>query len=181
ADYLNEQLTIYGRKHDITNRLLSSAAKPGDLQAVIDEAAEYDVILVPAFVYVRSWSGIINLAPAQRDFIDRLVSTGKPVILVSLGNPYIIMGLQKPDAYVATYSGSRASQKAVAQALFGKAPMHGRLPVTIPDEYPFGAGMDLEQVELRTGYAEEVGMVGVKLSRIDSLMHAAISDTAFPG
>src|SRR5690606_11074935 len=103
-------------------------------------------------------------------------------VLISFGNPYMAGGLQEqPAAYIAAYGASEASQKAVAEALFGETGFSGRLPITIPDLYAYGEGVQREQVTLRRGFPEEVGMDSPTLARVDSLMRASIANQAFPG
>ncbi len=166
----------------LATRLLDRRSEPDDYRRVLDEAAAYDVILVPAYLYVRSGSGQIGLPEAQRAFLDDLIATGKPVVLLSFGNPYVVVGLkQQPAAYVAAYGASEASQKAAAQALFGETGFEGRLPVTLPGLYAFGDGVRTEQTALRRGFPEEAGLRSATLARIDSLLRAAIRARAFPG
>jgi beta-glucosidase-like glycosyl hydrolase/CubicO group peptidase (beta-lactamase class C family) len=165
----------------IQSVLLDDRSNAEDYEKVLSSIGDYDVIVVPAFVYVRSWSGRINLAEKNLDFLNTLVSGEAPVVLVSFGNPYIVIGLSQPDAYIAAYGASGASQEAVADALTGRAGFHGRLPITIPDLYHYGEGIQLQQTMIREGYAAEAGMSGDRLRQVDSLLHAAISDKAFPG
>lgn len=181
GQFFTGQLRMFGGRNVITARTITPGAGQDQIVAVLNEVSRHDVVVIPAFVYVRAWTGRISLAPEQQELIGQIVRSGKPVVLISFGNPYIVTGIELPDSYLAAYSGSEASQKAVAQALFGKSPVHGRLPIAIPGLYAFGQGMDLEQVVPRQGYPEEIGMSGQAIGRIDSLMIAAIDSGAFPG
>ncbi|GIV58443.1 MAG: beta-N-acetylhexosaminidase [Rhodothermaceae bacterium] len=166
----------------VARRLVDQRTSDAEQERLLREATRYDVVLVPAYVRVRSWSGRINLSEDQRVFLDRLIAQTPPVVLISFGNPYIVMGLaRQPAAYLAAYGGSDASQKTTAQALFGQSDVGGRLPVTIPGLYAFGDGLRLEQTTLRPGYPEEVGMDGDSLARVDTLLRHAIERRAFPG
>ncbi len=166
----------------VARRLIDRRSSDEEREAALRDAAGYDLVLVPAFVRVRSWSGKISLPDKQRTFLDSLLATGKPVALISFGNPYIPVGLaRQPDVYLAAYGAAEVSQKAVAQALFGESGFQGRLPVTIPGLHAYGDGLALEQATIRQGYPEEVGMDGDELLRIDSLMRTAITERAFPG
>lgn len=162
-------------------RLLDQRSVDPDFDRVLTEAAHYDLVIVPAITYIRAWSGRISLSERQLNFVNRLILTGAPVVMVALGNPYTVMGLEQPHAYLAAYSTSEVSQAAAADALFGATAVTGRLPITIPDTYAFGDGIDLQQIVPRRGYAEEVGMDGRRLTAVDSLMRVAIHRRAFPG
>jgi beta-N-acetylhexosaminidase len=163
----------------LETHLLDMRATEPDFNAVLERASEFDVILLPALT--RAWSGRTNLSESQLNFINRLVQTGVPVIMIALGNPYSVMGLDLPDAYLAAYSTTEASQAASVDAVFGSAAVAGRLPITIPGMYQMGDGLDLQQIAPRRGYAEEAGMSSRRLAAVDSLMRAAISRRAFPG
>lgn len=165
----------------LTTRVLDRRSTTADLDAVVTEAFDYDVLLIPALTDVPTRNGHVGLTDEQRDVIDRLIGTHVPSVLIGLGNPYAAVGIQPPTAYLTTYSRSEASQAAAAHALFGRAEVDGRLPITIPDRYEFGEGITLRQIAPREGYPEEVGMNSRTIAAIDSLMNVAIARRAFPG
>jgi CubicO group peptidase (beta-lactamase class C family) len=102
--------------------------------------------------------------------------------VISFGNPYLVQNLTaQPAAYLVAYGEDDALQQTAAQALFGASPIGGTLPVTIPEAYDYGDGLTLPQMRWRLGLPEEAGMNTAILHRIDSLMHAAIAEQAFPG
>jgi len=167
-----------------SSRVLDDRAQPADYRAARAAAAadSTDVILAPAFLNVRAWSGRITLSKRHRQFLQALIDTGKPVALVAFGNPYLARGLaEQPAVYLSAYGSSGAVQEAAIAALFGRSAFSGNLPVTIPGAYDYGAGLEQPQVALRHGLPEAVGMRGDPLQRIDSLMHASIEREAFPG
>src|SRR5690606_19956571 len=88
---------------------------------------------------------------------------------------------EQPDVYISAYSASEASQKAAAEALFGKSGFRGTLPITIPGHYAFGEGIQLRQGMIHDGFPAEVGMSVDTLAYVDSLIYASIADGAFPG
>jgi len=168
----------------LTSLVLEERAQPADYEAARSAAASdrADVILVPAFLNVRAWSGRIELSEKHQRLLQDLIETGKPVALIAFGNPYLARGLAaQPDVYVAAYGAGGAVQDAAAQALFGRSAFSGKLPVTIPDAYDYGAGRSRKQVALRHGLPEAVGMRGDSLALVDSLMQASIDSNAFPG
>jgi beta-N-acetylhexosaminidase len=85
---------------------------------------------------------------SQRNLVNALIDTGRPVVVVATRNPYDVASLPRASTYLATYSWSRPSMHAVARALLGEVGPTGRLPVRIPDAgdpdstlYPFGFGL----------------------------------------
>ena len=63
-------------------------------------------------------------------------------VVVSLGSPYVASAFPNVENYLCTFSSSPVSEVAAMKALFGEIPIHGRLPVSIPDIAARGAGLD---------------------------------------
>lgn len=165
---------------------LDGRSAPEDYEAALEQSDAYPFVVVSAFLRARpriAETGAEENAPEdpQKDFLARLVEYGPPVALVSFGDPYIVRDMAQPASYLIAYSASDVSQTAAADALTGQADITGRLPVSIPDLYAFGDGMDLFQQSIRTGYPAEVGLNGMVISRLDTLIRNAIDSTAFPG
>jgi beta-N-acetylhexosaminidase len=83
---------------------------------------------------------------SQRNLVNALLATGKPVIIVATRNPYDIADFPSAPTYLATYSWEKPAMEATARVLFGKTDPTGRLPVTIPAAdgsvlYPYGHGL----------------------------------------
>lgn len=73
-------------------------------------------------------------------------SHSRPTVLVSLGNPYLITELPDVWSYLIAWRANSVVEQAVAQALAGRTSITGRLPISIPPEYPRGSGLQ-RQVE----------------------------------
>ncbi len=177
-----DQLRQYHPAARVEQLALDPDMPAADYRAARRAADAADVLLVPAFISVRAWSGRINLPERHRAFLGALAETGKPVVLVAFGNPYLARGLEpQPDAYLAAYGSAPRTQRAAADALLGRSAISGTLPVTIPGTYAYGEGIHLPQIAPRHGLAETVGLSSRRLDRIDSLMRASIDEGAFPG
>jgi beta-N-acetylhexosaminidase len=55
--------------------------------------------------------------------------------------PYDLTAFPEAPIFLCTYSILEPSMQALAQALAGKIPFKGRLPVTIPELYKAGHGL----------------------------------------
>lgn len=73
---------------------------------------------------------------------DVVKAAADKTIVVAFGNPYI--GSQVPGirTYLCTFSNTPVSATSLAKALFGEIPIHGRLPVTLPNLAVRGTGLD---------------------------------------
>ncbi|MGI9042363.1 MAG: glycoside hydrolase family 3 protein [Gemmatimonadales bacterium] len=78
---------------------------------------------------------------------DRLIALisdaarSRPTILASLGNPYLISRLPEVSSYLIGWRSNPVTERAMARALAGAAPITGKLPISIPPDYPRGWGV----------------------------------------
>lgn len=122
--------------------VLSASPSEEEFAAAIELVNSFGRILVSAFVAVRSFSGKIGLPAKHQVLINRMMASGKEVILASLGSPYVVMGLDvQPQKIVFGYGASAATQFAMADVLLNGKAAPGRLPVSIPGLYERGAGL----------------------------------------
>ena len=148
---------------------------------VLGQAPLHDVVLVAAFVRVRSWSGQIELPARHKALVERLMAGGTPVVVLAFGNPYVPLGLPAPAAFVAAYGASPSVQRAAAEALFGRIAVSGQLPITIPGRYRYGAGARMAQQALRPGLPADAGMDAGVTEQIDAVIADGLRARAFPG
>lgn len=102
-----------------------------------------DLVVVSLYVTAVSYSGSVAIPEEASAFIESLVDRGIPHVVVSFGNPYLIREFPSVRSYLLAYSGSPASQRAAAEALFGDIPIQGRLPTRIPPLFDIGDGIQL--------------------------------------
>lgn len=113
------------RRHPRTDELLIPAdPAPGEVAALAARLAGYDLAIV----------GTIGAAerPGQAALVNELLRRGVAVIAVALRLPYDLAAYPAAPTCLCTYSVLGPSMEALADALFGGAPLSGRLPVTIP-------------------------------------------------
>ena len=91
-----------------------------------------DVTVVAAFVSVAAYRGNVSLGGVFPGLMERLITAGKPVSLISLGNPYLLRNYTGVASYMTTFSTVPPSEVAAVKVLFGEIPALGKLPVTIP-------------------------------------------------
>lgn len=118
--------------------LLSTAFIPSrerreqDIAKAIAQGKDADLLIV----------GVVNRyhVDMARRISEALSSV--PTTMVSFASPYYLEILPNVDAYVCTYSYLDGAQHAAVDALLGRAPMTGRLPITIPGFYQYGHRAD---------------------------------------
>jgi beta-N-acetylhexosaminidase len=122
-------------------KALPTGASPN--QAKIDEA----VAAAKGSDTVVVLTNGLRTSAAQRNLVNGLLATGKPVIAVSVQEPYD-PGFADVPTWVATYDWRDVTMNSLAKVLRGKVSPQGKLPVDIPTGadpskvlYPFGHGL----------------------------------------
>jgi CubicO group peptidase (beta-lactamase class C family) len=129
-------------------------------------------------------------------------------VLVSFGNPYLLSSVPEVGSYLVAWGDREVSQRAALAALFGEEAIGGRLPIDLPPFHVLGEGLDRTKVTDRfmvagvedpmaaagmaasairsRGYGADqsvaapadAGMSAAGLARVDSIIRAAIADSA---
>ena len=109
-----------------------------DAAPIAAAAKDADAVVFALAVRARSGSGSIAVPEVARTL---LAAIQKPVIAVSFGTPYLLREIPTAGTYICAYGVQPVVQLAAVQALFGEAPVSGKLPVTIPGLAARGTGI----------------------------------------
>jgi len=112
-----------------------------EMDLVRDIAKRADGVIVSVFVRIASYSGRMDLTPAQVALIDAVSSLDRPVVGVLFGNPYVATALAKLPAVLLTYDFFDTMETTAVRALAGEIPIGGRLPIALPGLFPVGHGL----------------------------------------
>ncbi|MBZ5699418.1 MAG: serine hydrolase [Acidobacteriia bacterium] len=144
----------------------------------------YDLAIAAVFVRVADRKGSVGLPDDEAAVVDRLLASGKPVIVACFGSPYLVERFPAAKTWVAAFSTVDVAQRAVGRALFGQVPIGGRLPVNIPGAALLGAGLDLaaSSMKLRASNAAPGSKLNdANLKSAYGVLDRAVADHAFPG
>jgi beta-N-acetylhexosaminidase len=121
---------------EVTDR---TTASEYDLIRVL--ARRSDVVVAGVFVRIASYSGRMDLTPAQTSLLESVASAGKPFVTILFGNPYVATFLPKLPAVLLTYEFSDAAERTAVKGVMGEIPISGKLPITLPGMFPAGFGL----------------------------------------
>jgi beta-N-acetylhexosaminidase len=84
--------------------------------------------------YAQVIAGTINALdhPGQAALVNRLLDSGIPTAVVALRAPFDLLSFPSAPLYACTYSIQPPALQALAEALVGRIPFAGSLPVAIP-------------------------------------------------
>jgi beta-N-acetylhexosaminidase len=121
---------------------VDSRTTPQELDAIKSQADSADVVIASAYVFPRESRGTIGAEGGYPGLISQIAAARKNLIAISFGNPYLVSAYPTVPAYILAWGGAPVSQRAAAAALLGKAPISGRLPISIPPWFKSGDGLD---------------------------------------
>lgn len=118
------------------------AILPAAVTNALNASRGADVVIVSS--YIGAATNTASMVPTKGipELLDGLRAAGTKVVLVSFNNPYLQLGLPLTDAHLIAWSPWTPSQRAAARALVGKAPITGKLPISIPGVAKFGDGLN---------------------------------------
>ncbi|HEV3470949.1 MAG TPA: glycoside hydrolase family 3 N-terminal domain-containing protein [Pyrinomonadaceae bacterium] len=136
--------------------VLDARSTEAEVQEALARAAKADVVVASLYVRVRSGatnSGVVPEAGARA--LAGLLGRGTPVVGLSFGSPYLLQKFPALKTYLAAYGDMPSLQRAAARALAGRADITGRLPISLPDLYPRGTGIQLKAAAAATDSSSE--------------------------
>ncbi|MDX1645913.1 MAG: glycoside hydrolase family 3 N-terminal domain-containing protein [Longimicrobiales bacterium] len=120
-------------------------------QALLRRARERALMVVSTYVTAVSYSGSVAIPEELGEFIDDLSQIGVPHVVISFGNPYLVTEFPGVQSYMLAWNGSEASQRAAADALFGRMEITGRVPTRIPPLFDIGDGLVIRSADPLAG------------------------------
>jgi beta-N-acetylhexosaminidase len=118
----------------------SAPGRSNDVMKAVDRA---QAVVVAVYV-VPSAARAMKVAPGLKNSLSLPDSTGAllaktltraapKTVVLAMGNPYVAAGFPSVQNYLCTFSNATVSEISAVRALFGEIPIHGHLPVTIPN------------------------------------------------
>src|SRR6202049_1059998 len=119
-----------------------AAGMSDEVLKAVDEAQT-----VVAAVYAIPTAGKVGNSMVMTDATGTLLQqlldhAAEKTAVVAMGNPYLASDFPKIENYMCTFSNATVSEVGAIKALFGEIPVHGHLPVTIPNVAQRGAGLE---------------------------------------
>jgi beta-N-acetylhexosaminidase len=138
---LGERFPALRRELLIADPPAAGGSAAAGVARLLQAADSADVTVVGVYA-AQSWDSPSARAPlAVLELVRQLATRGNRPVVVAFGNPYFLQDAPQAPAYLVAWGGSALAQRAAAAALLGRAPISGRLPITIPGAAPLGSGL----------------------------------------
>jgi len=121
---------------EVTDRTTASEI---DLIKVLARRAS--AVIAGVYVRIASYSGRMDLDPDQVALLDWLSAQPAPFVAAVFGNPYVVGVMPKVPAILLGYEFADCVEVAMAHALAGEIAIGGKLPITLPGQFPYGHGL----------------------------------------
>ena len=128
---------------------------PGMTDEILKATGEAERVVAAVFIVptagkaVQTASGpqnTVGMPTATAALLQKIMErSADKTAVVAMGNPYLAADYPGVQTYLCTFSNATVSELSAVKALFGEMPVHGHLPVTIPNIAPRGAGMERPQ------------------------------------
>lgn len=115
--------------------LASNPPQDDEIAALREKVAEFDLLILLTLS--------ASMQPQQAKLAVELLALDTPAVTVAARTPYDLAVYPQARTHLCTYGIQPPSMQALAAALFGRVPLRGRLPATLPGLYARGAGLDL--------------------------------------
>ena len=117
------------------------AILPASVENALAIAKGADMVIVSS--YIGAATNTASMVPTKGlpELLNGLRAANTKVVLVSFNNPYLQLGLPLTETHLLGWAPWTQSQRAAARALLGRAPITGKLPITLPGIASFGDGL----------------------------------------
>ncbi|HJN46271.1 MAG TPA: glycoside hydrolase family 3 N-terminal domain-containing protein [Vicinamibacterales bacterium] len=130
---------------NVTAVEVSDRTSPDELELLRASIDRYDAVVASVFVRTASFSGRMDLAEGLiellRSVARRSEARRQPFVTVFFGNPYAATFLPELPAMLLTYDFYDLAEASAVRAIAGEAPIGGRLPIALGEQFPVGHGL----------------------------------------
>ena len=146
------------------------------IDELLSQLKSYDKIIISTLVKIRMNKGESTINSTHLKFIKRLNKLNKPFVVVSFGSPFL-NDYSSINTYLCTYGYGSVSQKAAANAIFGRSNIIGTLPIDLDDNLKKGTGLKIIRKSSIFNYDDQK----FDFNTTWDIVNNAIKNELFPG
>lgn len=161
----------------VLSGLIDYRSCQADIQKLKEVMNSAQAVIIGLFVRWGSYKGSVSLSDSTVALLKDLFHLDKPIAVISFGSPYLIRQLPETPSYLCSYDTSPLAIRAAVRATFGEIPLQAKLPVSIPNHYQIGDGLERAaySMELQTELQDSLFKAAYQV------IEEAIDDSIFPG
>lgn len=116
---------------------------PQQAEEVLSAVESAHLVVTAVISRVRDQKGHAAVVEPHATLLNYITARGIPVVVAAFGPPYFLSQFPDVDAYLAAYDYSAMAQRVAGEVVLGATGARGRLPVSLPDLYPIGWGINV--------------------------------------
>ncbi len=125
--------------------VLDERSSEAEVKKALERAKDADLVIISMYGRVRTGQANSGALPEPgARALDKLIERKAPLVGISFGNPYLLMNYPELKTYMVAYGDMPSLQRAAARALLGEIDVVGRLPISLPQLYARGTGIQLK-------------------------------------
>ncbi|HYY42584.1 MAG TPA: hypothetical protein VE775_07600, partial [Pyrinomonadaceae bacterium] len=125
--------------------VLDERSSEAEVKRALAGAEGADLVIVSMYGRVRTGQSNSGALPAPGGrALEKLMERKAPLVGISFGNPYLLMNFPDLKTYLIAYGDMPSLQRAAARAVLGEIDVTGRLPISLPQLYARGTGIQLK-------------------------------------
>ncbi len=125
--------------------VLDERSSEAEVKKALERAKDADLVVVSMYGRVRTGQANSGALPEPgARALEKLMERKAPLVGISFGNPYLLMSYPELQTYMVAYGDMPSLQRAAARTLLGEIDVVGRLPITLPQLYARGTGIQLK-------------------------------------
>lgn len=145
AGLFNAEMRRQGRR--IGGVLLDERSTQAEIDKAIELASKADVVIASLYGRVRSGqANSVGVPESGAKVLRALLERHAPIIGISFGNPYLLQNFPNLQTYIVAYGDMPSLQRATARAVLGRINIAGKLPITLPNLYARGTGIQVSKI-----------------------------------
>jgi hypothetical protein len=117
-------------------------ASSNEVRMALALARRVGAVAVGGYVRVAAFKGSVALSDNQIRLLEGLSELERPFAFVLFGSPYLLPLVPDLPSYILAYDDHPGAERAAARLVMGRVRSRGKLPVSLPDLYPLGHGLD---------------------------------------
>ena len=163
-------------KRRVTTRFINDELSEARINELLALARKSTRTLVTFLIRIHFNKGESSIDPSHQQLLVALQKADIKPIVITFGSPYL-PDFDTTPTYLAGYYYGAVSLRAMADALFGRADISGRLPINLAPEFPRGHG--LQRTALSAAFMP--GMEAPDFSAAYDALKRGIADKVMPG
>lgn len=151
------------RVPNVECKIMDSRTNAEEISEIIQSVRNADICVISAVMRIHMNKGSAVISETLANQVRKIISTGKPTIVMTYGSPYLLNQISEIPTYLCAYGYGDASLEAGVRAIFGECDISASLPVEL------------------AGFSVGDGIILDSFAPARAVLAKGVADATFPG